>query len=444
MKMKKLLAPALGLALVFPAVGVQAEEAPTVTTPAANLRANLDQLLSEHYTLAVESMMKTYDGAPDAAAAQAALEQNGEDMTPAIASIYGEEAAQQFEDIFTPHNMYTDDLAKAVKDGDKEAEAKAEQEVEDFANEFGSFLATATEGNLPEEAAIEAVQAHEDYVQDTFDAYVEGDYKTAYSDYLKGFDNIFDISKALSGAITTQSPDKFENTAVDTQAADLRSAMNKLAAEHFALAEMSLAKGAMGAEDYDFVTWAEDQNTADFKAAIASVYGDEGADQFEQIWTTDHINAQGDLASAVANEDQEGIDAAKSRLENDFASKFGEFLGTATEGNLPADAAKDAIMQHENSVIMTFEQHVAGDYEKSYQTYRDGYALMFTIGQTLSDAIVNQNPDMFAGQNMPEAMPNTGLGDGNDHTASIIWVTAAGLFVVGGGFLIQRKASKLK
>jgi hypothetical protein len=444
MKMRKLLAPALGLALVLPGISVQAEEAPTVNTPAADLRANLDHLLSEHYTLAVESMMKTYDGAKDARQAQAALEQNGEDMTPAIASIYGEKAAQQFEDIFTSHNKYTDDLAKAVKDGDEMAEAAAEQKVDDFAKEFGSFLAAATEGNLPEKAAIDAVQAHEDYVQDTFDAYVAEDYKAAYADYLEGFDNIFDISKALSGAITTQNPEKFDNTTVDTQAAELRSSLNKLAAEHFALAEMSMAKGAMGAKDYDFITWAEDQNTAEFKAAIASVYGEKGADQFEQIWTTDHINAQGDLASAVANNDQEAITAAKERLNNDFAVKFGDFLGTATEGNLPADAAKDAIMQHENSVIMTFEQHIAGDYEQSYQTYREGYALMFTIGQTLSDAIVKQNPEMFAMQNMPEAMPNTGLGSGEDHTGSIMWVSAAGLFIVGMGFFIQRKASKLK
>ncbi|MFO7176703.1 hypothetical protein QJS77_14825, partial [Enterococcus faecium] len=102
----------------------------------------------------------------------------------------------------------------------------------------------------------------------------------------------FNISKALSGAIVTQMPDKF-TTGADTPAVELRSTLNSLAGEHFALAAIGMQKGYDQAEDYDYVTWAEDQNTLDFKAAIASVYGDEGAAQFEKVWNSDHITAQG-------------------------------------------------------------------------------------------------------------------------------------------------------
>ena len=55
---------------------------------------------------------------------------------------------------------------------------------------------------------------------------------------------MFAISKALSNAIVTQMPDKFDNTKVDTPAADLRSSLNSLAAEHFALATMGMEKGS--------------------------------------------------------------------------------------------------------------------------------------------------------------------------------------------------------
>lgn len=47
---------------------------PTASTPASDLRATFNQLLSEHYVLAVTSMMKGYDGA---AVADQALDQNG-------------------------------------------------------------------------------------------------------------------------------------------------------------------------------------------------------------------------------------------------------------------------------------------------------------------------------------------------------------------------------
>ncbi|WP_260485395.1 hypothetical protein [Listeria booriae] len=89
MKMKKWLTPVLGLALIVsPVTGAYAAETtPTVKTPASDLRATFDYLLSEHYALAVDTMIKTYDGNKAAPEAAKALDQNAKDMEPAIASI---------------------------------------------------------------------------------------------------------------------------------------------------------------------------------------------------------------------------------------------------------------------------------------------------------------------------------------------------------------------
>lgn len=62
----------------------------TVDTPVSDLRAALDNLLSEHFVLAVTAMTKAYDSSPDAAAAYKALDQNAMDMKPAIVSLYGD------------------------------------------------------------------------------------------------------------------------------------------------------------------------------------------------------------------------------------------------------------------------------------------------------------------------------------------------------------------
>jgi hypothetical protein len=42
------------------------------------------------------------------------------------------------------------------------------------------------------------------------------------------------------------------------------------------------------------------------------------------------------------------------------------------------------------------DAYAAGDYEESYSLVRDAYAHMLATGNALADAIVAQNPDMFA------------------------------------------------
>lgn len=438
---KKLIIPVLGASLLMPTIANAEEAQPTAVTKAADLRANLDYLLSEHFTLAVAAMTTAYDGSKDADAAFKALDQNAVDMEPAIASVYGDKGAAEFERIFREHNNYTDDFVKATKENDKEAMAEVDKEVNQFVNEFAKFLSTATEGKLPEDAAKEALRVHEDQVKETFEDYVEGDYEAAAKTYREGYQQMFAISKALSNAIVTQMPDKFDNTKVDTPAADLRSSLNSLAAEHFALATMGMEKGFNGSKDYDYVSWLENANTADFKAAIGSVYGDEGAAQFEKIWQGDHINAQAELVSAQVKGDEAGEKAAKGKLHK-FAQEFGTFLGTATDGNLPTADAQAAIKAHEDTVIKTFEQYASGDYAGSYDTYREGYKLMFGVGQALGEAIVKQNPDKFAETAMPTDMPKTGMGGASESTMNpltAIYIALGSLAVLTAGVILRKK-----
>lgn len=435
---KRILISFLALMMLVPSIAM-ANSSPTVKTPAADLRATLDQLLSEHFVLATTYMMKAYDEAPDQDAVWEKLDQNAVDMTPAIASIYGEEAAQQFEDIFRGHNDYADGFVKAAKNNDEEARQMAEQEVDEFVNEFGSFLATATEGELSEDAAKKVLAAHEEDVLNVFDHYVNEEYEQAYQAFRDGFHRMFDISKALSTAIVTQMPDQFEQTKADTPAADVRSNLNALASEHFALAVLEMQKGYNQAPDYDFVTWAENQHTADFKSTIASLYGEEGAAQFEKVWQQDHINAQSDVVTATLEEDEEARQMAEERLMT-FSKDFGAFLATATEGNMPKEAATDAVWQHEEQVLKTFDHYVSEDYTATYDAFREGYGFMFGIGETLGDAIVMQMPDQFGQEMMPEEMPDTGMGGMSDNHSALIW-TSFGVFALVSAAFVYRKQS---
>lgn len=438
--MKKIIAPVMGAALLIPGIAsASTEAAPTVNTPAAELRSTLDHLLSEHFVLAVTSMAKAYDGAADADAAAKALDQNAADMTPAIASVYGEEGAAEFERIFKEHNNYTADFVQAAKENDSNARAEAEKEVEAFVNEFSAFLSTATGGTLPATTAEEAIRLHEEQVLSVFDSYTAGDYEAAMVEFREGYQHMFAISKALSTAIVTQLPDKFEHTKADEPAAEWRSTLNSLAAEHFALAAMGMQKGVDQAADYDFVSWAEDENTADFKAAMASVYGEEGAAQFEKVWQTDHLNAQAEIVAATLEENEEAVSAAKKKLDS-FATDFGAFLGTATAGNLPAEEATAAVKGHEELILQTFDQYAAGDDEAAYESFREGYAYMFGVGQALGEAIVTQMPDNFTDTAMPDEMPKTGFGGAEESMLPMIWAAMGSMLAVMTALLVRRRA----
>ncbi|MFX3648059.1 MAG: copper amine oxidase N-terminal domain-containing protein [Paenibacillus sp.] len=413
MKMKKFIAPVLSLTLLMPGIAGAASAPQTpmtmmkasVNTPAADLRANLDHLLSEHFALAVTAMAKAYDGAKDADAAYKALDQNALDMQPAIASLYGDAGAKEFERIFRAHNKYTDDLVKATKMGNQAGIKQAQANINGFVDEFSTFLSTATEGKLPKAAAKQALQVHEDLVQKVFDEYVAGDYADAYKAYREGFKEMFDVSKALSTAITTQMPEKFENTKADTKAADLRSALNHLASEHFALSALQMQEEFDGrtAASNALIT-AEAGNTADFKAAIASVYGNDGANAFEKIWVTNHVNAQSDYVKAVKNNDAAARAAVEKRIDG-FTTEFATFLDSATAGNLPKAAGQQALTTHEKQVQNVLNQYAAGNYDASYTTNREGFKVMFGVGQALGNAIVTQFNDKFQEPATPAPTP---------------------------------------
>ncbi|QJD82964.1 copper amine oxidase N-terminal domain-containing protein [Cohnella herbarum] len=411
MKLNKWLAPVLSLSLLFPTItGATSASAaepkiPTVETPAIELRATLDYLLSEHFTLAVDSMIKKYDNSFDAAAAQTALEKNAKDMVPAIASVYGEKGAREFDRIFSGHLNYTKDYVTAVKSNNAADKTSVAKEIEQFAIKLGNFLGTATAGKLPASAAQDVLRKHEDQVKQVFDDYVAGNYTSSLAKYREGLSFMFVISDALSGAIVTQMPDKFNGTRPDTSAGDLRSALNYLAAEHYALAVISMQKGMDKSPAYPAILEAENGNTVGFTEAITSLYGAAGGEAFKTVWFGDHINAQDEIVKASLAGDANASMQARAKLSK-FSVEFGNFLGAATGGKLPASAATAAIAEHERLVLEAFDLYRAKDASGLYASYDKGYNLMFGVGKALGGAIVMQKPDFFQSE-FPVTEPET-------------------------------------
>lgn len=450
MKKRTLLAVPLSMSLLVPtaafAHGHEGKAAETnadtsVSTPASELRSTLGHLFTEHAFLAVETLKKGADGTEDFDALAGALGQNTDDLTAAVASVYGEEAGVAFKEIWSSHIGYFVDYATATAGDDQAGKDKAVAELDKYIVEQAAFLETATEGRLKAADLETGLKMHVDQLVWAFDSYVAGDYETSYMNEREAIKHMTMVAAGLSTAITDQFPDKFENSMAVTPAADLRSALDQVFTEHAGLAVMAMQNGVDGDPDFEASSAALLANADDLAAAVSSVYGEEGGEAFDAIWKS-HIGYFVDYVTATANDDQAGKDQAMKELEG-YVVEQAAFLETATEGGLPAADLEAGLTEHVKQLIAAFDQYVAGDYEASYASLRGAYAHMLMPAEGLSQTIVNQFPDKFSGQSMPDGMPKTGMGGTADQDGMPYeWFLLGGLLAaaIGGAFAL-RKAS---
>ncbi|UAL48217.1 copper amine oxidase [Sutcliffiella horikoshii] len=397
----------------------------SVSTPASDLRASLDALLSEHAFLAVVAMQKGIDGAEDFDQAAGALNANTDDLSAAVASVYGEEGGAAFKEIWSSHIGYFVDYVTATAEDNEEGRQQALAELDEYTVEQAAFLDTATESRLKASELEAGLKMHVEQLVWAFDNYVAGDFEKAYENMRHAIEHMYEPGKGLSWAITDQFPDKFENTSVDTPAADLRADLNHLFAEHAALAVLAMQKGIDGAGDFENAAGALNENTADLSAAVGSVYGEEGGAAFEEIWSS-HIGYFVDYVVATGEENEEGREAAIAELE-EYKVEQAAFLDTATEGRLKAADLEEGLQMHIDELLLAFNSYNEADYETTYNTIRESYAHMFGVGEMMSGAIVDQFPENFE-KDMPTDMPAAGMGGAADNgmNAAIAW-TVAGL-----------------
>jgi hypothetical protein len=187
-----------------------AMDAPDTATPAADLRVTLDTLLGEHALLALAAAQKGYDGAPDFEAAAAALDANSVEVSEAIGSVYGDEAAQQFLDgpsLWRDHIGFFVDYTVALAEKDEAAQQAAVDDLTGYTGAFSGFLAEAT--GLPQAALQEGLTMHITQLKGAIDAYAAGDYEQAFTLTREAYDHMVATGDALAAAIVQQSPETF-------------------------------------------------------------------------------------------------------------------------------------------------------------------------------------------------------------------------------------------
>lgn len=178
-------------------------------TPAGDLRATLSKLLSEHAGLATVAMQNGIQGAPGFKASTKALSGNTDDLSNAIASIYGEEAGKAFHKMWSEHIGYFVDYVNATAKENEQAKQEALDNLKMYKEDFSAFIEKATGGNVKASALAKGLQKHVEQLIGSFESYVDGSYKDAYKQARHAYGHMYGAAKLLSAGIVNQYPEKF-------------------------------------------------------------------------------------------------------------------------------------------------------------------------------------------------------------------------------------------
>jgi len=370
---------------------------------AVDLRATLEQLLGQHAILTVRlTRARLREDGDLAQSADAALGKNTADLGELIGSVYGAEAAEEFERMWFGHVTDLFNYSRGVADEDEAVKSQARRQLDGYTTDLSQFLEAATKKAVPAPVVAAELRMHVDQLLQQVDAYASGDYDRAFALERESYAHMFPLGKALAAGIVTGGgaglPADF-----DSPARQLQSRLGLLLGEHAELAVDAMRSGVSNSADFPAAGAALDGNTREITAMIESVFGAASAGSFQALWA-DHIDAFVTYTQALAADDADLENAATERL-NGFNADFATFLSTSTQGRLGAPALGDAFVMHEDLLLRQINAYVERDYSTAHQLSFDAYQHMFALAAQAATAI----GDTVAAQS-PRGGAQTGAG----------------------------------
>lgn len=182
---------------------------PAADTKAGDLRATLVSLGVQHMDLTDQAVDAALDGAPNAAAAKADLISNGQSISAAVGSIYGQAAQDKFQGLWNTHLTDFVNYAVAAKTGNQAAKTAALTDINDNYTKPISQLLSGANPNLPEATLETAFGDHVTMTAQMIDLHVSGKYTEEAAMRAMGDQHLEGLMSTLAGAIVKQYPSKF-------------------------------------------------------------------------------------------------------------------------------------------------------------------------------------------------------------------------------------------
>ena len=177
-------------------------------SPASDLRAGLNALLSEHVYLAGFATDAALNGRTDQfEAAAAELDVNSVQLSEAIGSVYGAEAEEAFLPLWRSHIGFFVDYTNAVATDDQAAADEAVENLTTYTQDFAAFVNSAN--GLPTDVVAGLLEDHVLGLKAAVDAQKADDPVEAYAALREAAMHMSMIADPLAEATVQTFPDAF-------------------------------------------------------------------------------------------------------------------------------------------------------------------------------------------------------------------------------------------
>jgi hypothetical protein len=330
-----------------------------VTGDAANLRAGLTFLLTEHVDLAVIAVATAYATSPTSEEfklAAATLDKNSVAVADAVGSIVPDEKENFLQSWRSHVGNFVDYAVGAKTEGAKGKKMKddAVKALTAYATSQGAFFNKITGGELPKGAVKDAFMEHILTLAAAVDSFAAGDGK-GFDKLKTAGDHMAMSAEALTGGIAKALKYKDDPNSAASAA---RSTLTSQLTTHTYLAGIAVFAAYTDPKNIESAGFkaaaaALGKNTNDLTAVVKSVSTAEDAATFKQVWAS-HINDFVDYAAGELTSDQALKDKATAALDA-YRTSAGGFFAKVTGDVIPADAVKAELKTHIETLFGAIE-----------------------------------------------------------------------------------------
>lgn len=348
------------------------------SSPAADLRATLTYLLTEHVYLVGLLVDTAFVKSPDADAteqARKAVDANTKDLTAvlgkvlrdatkdagsdkAAATAAAKEDTLAFLKGWDTHVDALFDYAVAAKGEDSGARYAAVDDLATYREEAGAFFADATNKRVRRSTITSALRDQFDGLTNAIDAFA--------ADKGKGDGTGFDKLKAAADPMRAFAADLARGLVAyadmegdpSVEASDLRSDLAARLTEHTYLADLAVISGFTGkrgmlGDQYKAAIATLEDNSQDLAKVIGGLSTSAKQFAFLTLWRS-HINDLTDFAFAASKNDQGSKDEALDNLDK-YRRSAGTFFAGLTKNRLSADEVSELLLMHIGTLTGTID-----------------------------------------------------------------------------------------
>ena len=177
-----------------------AADRPALHAPVWRLRSQLGKLLAEHAVLVENVTRAAVTNTPDFTAAGEAVNENTEALTSAIDTLFGADAARDFQALWGQHVEQLVAYGAGAATGDTGRQERARTALADFEKRMAAFLQGATAGRMSTGDLSAALLAHDRMLLRHADAYAARDYPAAHDIAYETYDHMSGLARTLADA----------------------------------------------------------------------------------------------------------------------------------------------------------------------------------------------------------------------------------------------------